>query len=105
MCDVDEQGISWNVTDALARVTPETFEHLDDGSCRVAFDLWPIGHRFGQNHRIRLQVSSGAHPRYARNPGTGEDPMTATVLKPVDVELMRDDAHPSQLILPCRDDR
>jgi putative CocE/NonD family hydrolase len=105
VCDVDERGVSRNVTDALARVSPETFEHLDDGSRRVAFDLWPIGHRFAQSHRIRLQVSSGAHPRYARNPGTGEDPMTGTVLRPVDVELMRDDAHPSHLILPCLDDR
>jgi uncharacterized protein len=105
VCDVDEQGASWNVCDALARVTPETFEHLDDGSVHVGFDLWPIGHRFASGHRIRLQVSSGAHPRYARNPGTGEDPMTATALQPVDVELLRDAAHPSHLILPRTGDR
>jgi uncharacterized protein len=100
VCDVDEQGASWNVCDALARVFPEMFEHLEDGSCRVGFDLWPIGHRFAGGHRIRLQVSSGAHPRYVRNPDTGEDPMTATVLQPVDIELLRDPAHPSHLILP-----
>jgi uncharacterized protein len=100
VCDVDERRASWNVTDALARVSPETFEHLDDGSCRVGFDLWPIGHRFAQHHSIRLQVSSGAHPRYARNPGTGEDPMTATVLKPVGVELLHDERHPSHVVLP-----
>ncbi len=100
VCDVDQQGASWNVCDALARVSPSAFEHLDDGSCHVAFDLWPIGHRFAAGHRIRLQISSGAHPRYARNPGTGEDPMTATVLTPVDVELLRDERHPSHLVLP-----
>jgi putative CocE/NonD family hydrolase len=104
VCDVDEEGASWNVCDALARVSPETFEHLDD-SIHVGFDLWPIGHRFAAGHRIRLQISSGAHPRYARNPGTGEDPMTATVLEPVDVELLRDAAHPSHLILPRTGDR
>jgi uncharacterized protein len=105
VCDVDAQGASWNVCDALARVTPETFEHLDDGSVRVAFNLWPIGHRFAQDHRIRLQVSSGAHPRYARNPGTGEDPMTATTLRPVTVELLRDQQHPSHLVLPSPGDK
>ena len=105
VCDVDEQGASWNVCDALARVSAEPFEHLPDGSWRVAFDLWPIGHRFARGHRIRLQVSSGAHPRYARNPGTGEDPMAATTLNPVDVELLHDQLHPSHLVLPRSGDR
>jgi putative CocE/NonD family hydrolase len=105
VCDVDEHGASWNVCDALARVSPETFHCRDDGSTRVAFDLWPIGHRFARRHSIRLQVSSGAHPRYARNPGTGEDPMTATSLQPVTLELLHDEAHPSHLVLPRPDDR
>ena len=60
-----------------------------------------MGHRFAAGHRIRLQVSSGAHPRYARNPGTGEDPATATELRAVDVELLRGPAHPSQVVLPA----
>jgi predicted acyl esterase len=63
-------------------------------------DLWPMGHRFGAGHRIRLQVSSGAHPRYARNPGTGEDAANATELRPVDIELLHDPEHPSTLVLP-----
>jgi putative CocE/NonD family hydrolase len=100
VCDVDPDGVSRNVCDALQRVAPERFEHAPDGSWRVAFELWPTAHRFAAGHRIRLQVSSGAHPRYARNPGTGEDPMTATTLAAVDVELLHDAAHPSVLILP-----
>lgn len=100
VCDVDPQGASWNVCDALARVAPERFERLPDGTWRVAFGLWPIGHRFASGHRIRLQVSSGAHPRYARNPGTGEDPLTATTLQAVDVELLHGRDQPSVLILP-----
>ena len=82
VCDVDASGVSCNVCDALPRVVPEQFEEAADGSRRVAFDLWPTAHRFAAGHRIRLQVSSGAHPRYARNPGTGEDPATATRLRP-----------------------
>jgi putative CocE/NonD family hydrolase len=100
VCDVDRAGVSRNVCDALQRVSPERYEQSPDGAWRIAFDLWPIAHRFAAGHRIRLQVSSGAHPRYARNPGTGEDPMTGTRLQPVDVELLHDGAHPSVLTLP-----
>jgi putative CocE/NonD family hydrolase len=101
VCDVDREGRSWNVCDALARIAPERFERSADGVWRVAFDLWPMGHRFAAGHRIRLQVSSGAHPRYARNPGTGEDPAIATDLSAVEVEILRDGAHPSALVLPA----
>jgi uncharacterized protein len=100
VCDVDPDGASWNVCDALTRVAPGRFEQASDGSWRVAFDLWPTGHRFAAGNRIRLQVSSGAHPRYARNPGTGEDPATATKLEPVQLEVRRDREHPSVLVLP-----
>jgi putative CocE/NonD family hydrolase len=100
VCDVDPDGGSWNVCDALVRVSGSRFEQLSDGAWKVSFELWPIGHRFAAGHRIRLQVSSGAHPRYARNPGTGEDPMTATALSPVDVEILHDSRHRSALILP-----
>jgi hypothetical protein len=101
VCDVDRDGASWNVCDALARVAPGSPEAGADGVTRVALDLWPIGHRFAAGNRVRLQVSSGAHPRYARNPGTGEDPVTATALHAVEVELLHDGEHPSLLALPA----
>jgi putative CocE/NonD family hydrolase len=100
VCDVDENGASWNVCDALARVSPGAFEQAQDAAWSISFNLWPMAHRFAPGHRIRLQVSSGAHPRYARNPGTGEDPATATALRAVEVELLHDRDHPSALVLP-----
>jgi predicted acyl esterase len=66
---------------------------------RVAFSLWPAAHRFAAGHRLRLQVSSGAHPRYARNPGTGDDPATASRLVAADQEIFHDPTHPSVLTL------
>jgi putative CocE/NonD family hydrolase len=101
VCDVGPLGASRNVCDALMRVSPERLQPAADGCWRVAFELWPLAHRFAAGHRIRLQVSSGAHPRYARNPGTGEDPSTATALRPVDVELLHGAPHPSVLVLPA----
>jgi uncharacterized protein len=100
VCDVDPQGASWNVCDALARVAPGRFEPLADSSRRVELDLWPCAHRFAAGDRVRLQVSSGAHPRYARNPGTGEDPNRATDLVPVEIEVLHGAEHPSALVLP-----
>ena len=100
ICDVDGAGVSRNVCDALERIAPDRLAPEADGTWRVAFALWPMGHRFAAGHRIRLQVSSGAHPRYARNSGTGDDPMTATALRAVDVELLHGGPHPSHVVLP-----
>lgn len=101
VCDVDPDGASWNVCDALASVAPGRFESSEgDGVWRVEFDLWPLAHRFAAGHRIRLQVSSGAHPRYVRNPGTGEHPLEAETLLPVDVEILHGADHRSSVELP-----
>jgi uncharacterized protein len=99
VCDVAPSGLSRNVCDALARVSPGVFERAADGSVKVAFELWPTAHRFAAGHRIRVQVSSGAHPRYARNPGTGESPAAATRLVPADQEVLHDPEHPAAVVL------
>jgi predicted acyl esterase len=44
-------------------------------------DLGPVGHRFAVGHRIRVLVSSGAHPYHNRNLGNGEPTATATVIR------------------------
>jgi putative CocE/NonD family hydrolase len=99
VCDVLPDGPSLNVCDALVRLAPGAPPAEADGSRRVHVDLWPTAHRFRRGHRIRVQVSSGAHPRYARNPGTGEDPATATRLVAADQEVLHDAAHPSSITL------
>ncbi|MCU0314847.1 MAG: CocE/NonD family hydrolase [Solirubrobacteraceae bacterium] len=101
VCDVSPDGVSRNVCDALARVAPGRFAQDADATWTVGFDLWPMAHRFAAGHRVRLLVASGAHPRYARNPGTGEPPGSETALEPVDVELLHGAADPSVLVLPA----
>jgi len=54
---------------------------------RVPIDLVATAHRFRAGHRVRLQVSSGAHPRLVLNPGTGDPLATATELRPADQEI------------------
>lgn len=99
VCDVEPDGASLNVCDALIRLTPGEPPRDDDGVAVVRFELWPTAHSFARGHRIRVQVSSGAHPRYARNPGTGEDPVRATRLVPADQEIFHDPERPSSVKL------
>ena len=105
VCEVDSEGVSRNVCDGLVSVGPDRDdrdERVPDGSRRVALELWPLGHRFAAGHRIRLALSSGAHPRFARNPGTGEDPAGAHPegMRAVEIEVLRDAEHPSHVTLP-----
>lgn len=96
LCDVDEQGRSTNVCDGLISLTD-----ADATSCATV-QLWPTAYRFRSGHRIRVQVSSGAFPRYNRNPGTGEPRATAATLRIADQQVLHDPEHPSAIILPVR---
>lgn len=100
LCEVEPSGRSVNVCDSLLRLSPGAPPTAPDGGRRVAFELYPVAHRFKAGNRLRLQVSSGAHPRYARNSGTGEPLATATRLLPAHQRVYHDPAHPSAVILP-----
>lgn len=99
LCEVDRRGRSWNVCDGLVRVSPDRFP-ADGDVLRVPVPMWPVAHRFARGHRLRLQVCGGAHPRYARNPGTGEPLGTAVALRAGYREVLHDPAHPSAVFLP-----
>jgi hypothetical protein len=45
-------------------------------------------------------VASGAHPRYARNPGTGDSLADAVTLQVARQQIFHDAAHPSRIVLP-----
>lgn len=100
LCDVRPDGASINICDRLVRVAPGVGEPQSDGSLRLLITLGPAAHRFLRGHRIRLQLSSGAHPRWGRNPGTGEALASAVALRAADQTIFRDAARPSQLTLP-----
>ena len=100
LCDVEPDGRSENVCDGLIRITPGMFPPDAAGVRAVEVELWPIGYVFGRGHRVRVQLAGAAHPRYARNTGTGEPLGSAARLQPVDVEIHHDPGHPSALRLP-----
>ena len=71
LCEVDAHGVSRAITDGYLRLGPDA---APGARRRVRIALAPIAHRFGRGTRLRLQVSSGAHPLFLRSPGT-EDPI------------------------------
>jgi putative CocE/NonD family hydrolase len=94
LCDVQPSGRSINVCDGIVRCGPEAVQPI-----RV--NLWPTAHRFAPGHRLRLQVSGGAHPRFARNLGNGEPLATGTRLAVSDRAVHHDPERPSCLIVPA----
>ncbi len=100
LCDVDARGRSVNICDGLLRVEPGRGQVQPDGSLRMEIELWPTACRFRAGHSLRLQVSSGAHPRWSRNPGTGEPLATAVRLAAAEQTVYHAPAHPSALVLP-----
>jgi hypothetical protein len=100
LCDVSPKGRSINVSDGIVRLSPSNVTKDADWVFATTIDMWPTAHTFKVGHRIRLQVSSGAHPLFARNGGSGEALATATKLKVADQEIWHDADHPSSLVLP-----
>ena len=86
LCDVDANGTSWNICDGLLRLDGTRLTDAD-GWTEIEVPMSATAHRFGAGHRLRVQVSGGAHPRWARNTGTAEQIATATTLLPVDIEI------------------
>jgi putative CocE/NonD family hydrolase len=100
LCDVHPDGRSINVCDGLFRLEPERGEVGPDSTLRIEIDMWATAHRFREGHRLRLSVSSGAHPRWSRNLGTGEAPATGVRMAVAEQRVYHDAAHSSALILP-----
>jgi hypothetical protein len=89
-----------NLSDGVIRLAPGSVEKEEDGAFRLELSMWPTANTFRAGHRIRLQVSSGAHPLYSRNAGTGEAWATGANLRSADQEVFHDAARPSHITLP-----
>ena len=105
VCDVDLKGVSRNITDGIRRLSPQTVpapdvQVGDDGILAVEVELYPTAYRLQAGHRIRLQISGGAFPRFARNFGTAEPFARATTALRCRYEIHHDSRHPAHILLP-----
>jgi uncharacterized protein len=101
LCDVDEHGVSRNVTEGILRLRPDVPGADDDGVVTAEITLDPTAYRFRQGHRLRVQITGGAFPRFGRNHGTGEPTASAVATSPNRFEVLHDPAHPSRVVLPA----
>jgi putative CocE/NonD family hydrolase len=65
LCEVDGKGRSFNLCERNLRFKADVGKS-------VSLELSAIAHRFLPGTRIRIQISGGSHPQYARNLGTGD---------------------------------
>ena len=79
LCDVDRRGRSLNVADAMLRLDPRVRPNEEQ---QMTLELDPCAYLLRAGHRLRLQVSGGAHPRFARNLGTDEPVASGRTLAP-----------------------
>jgi putative CocE/NonD family hydrolase len=102
LCDVAPNGRSTNVCDGYIRVRPHRPSPLNDGTRHVHIEFWPTAYRYRQGHRIRIIVASGAHPRYARNLGSGEPLAGAATFYVAHQQIFHDPGRPSRILLPIQ---
>lgn len=100
LCEVHPDGRSINVCDGMLRVEPGLGDLQPDGSLCLVIELWATANNFRRGHCLRLQVSSGAFPRWDRNLGSGEPLADGTRMFPAHQTVYHDRNHPSELILP-----
>ena len=100
LCDVSEKGRSVNLSDGIIRLSPGSVQKEEDGVFKLDVAMWPTANTFQAGHRIRLQVSSGAHPLFCRNAGSGEPLATGATMRSADQEVFHDAARPSCITLP-----
>lgn len=100
LCVVEPSGKSINLCDGILRLIPGNPVPQADGSLHIQIEIWPTAYHFRRGQRLRVQVSSGAHPRFARNPGSGEPLASAITLRIAEQTLYHDPEHPSAIVLP-----
>jgi uncharacterized protein len=98
-------GVSRNIVDGIRRLSPQTVPAPDaqvgaDGILAVDVELFPTAYRVPAGHRIRVQVSGGAFPRFARNFGTPAPFGAATRARRCRFEIHDGPQHPACVLLP-----
>lgn len=105
LCDVWPNGYAQRLIDGMVRARFR--EGMDRPSLiepgkvyTYTLDLWNTCNTFKKGHRLRLQISSSAFPKYDRNPQTGEPLGKTTDLQMAEMKIYHDRSHPTHVMLP-----
>lgn len=105
LLDVHPSGFAQRLIDGMVRARfRDGFdaERLIEPGRAYAYDidLWNTAHVVKAGHRLRVEVTSSAFPKYDRNLNTGEPLATATRMELAHQVVHHDTARPSHLLLP-----
>jgi uncharacterized protein len=106
LLDVHPSGFSQRLCDGMVRARfrngyGHAEELIEPGEVTAyEIDMWSTSHVFLAGHRIRLEVSSSAFPKYDRNLNTGGPLATGTEMATATNSVWHSQEHPSHLILP-----
>ena len=104
LLDVHPNGFAQRLCDGLVRLRyrggHDRALPVEPGTVyEVEVRMWDTAQRLLPGHRIRVEVASSAHPKFAVNLGTGGDDTTATEVVIARNVLHHDAARPSRLVL------
>jgi hypothetical protein len=106
LLDVHPDGFVQRLCDSMVRARfrhgyNEPESRLVPGEVTAfTIDMWSTSHVFRAGHRIRLEVSSSAFPKYDRNLNTGADIATGTEMVTAVNTVWHTSDYPSHLVLP-----
>jgi predicted acyl esterase len=93
LSEVDGNGRSTNVSEGFLRLT------TDSGVVRLELDA--VAHRFPAGSRVRVMIAGGSHPRFVRNLGTDEPPISGTAMAHANHTVHHGEGGLSRLLLPA----
>ena len=105
LIDVHPNGLAVNLSYGIMRTSyRDGYENpapMQPGEpYEFTIKLGPTGIRFGEGHRIRLDISSSDFPNFDRNHNTGADFWSDAELRTAHQKVYHDREHPSRLVLP-----
>ncbi|NIO29774.1 MAG: CocE/NonD family hydrolase [Candidatus Latescibacteria bacterium] len=105
LLDVWSNGFAQRLTDGMVRARfRDGMDHpslIEKGKIYLYdIDLWNTCQTFKKGHRIRLEISSSAFPKYDRNPNTGEELGKTARMQTAKQTIYHDGEHPSHVVLP-----
>ena len=106
LVDVHPSGFCQRLCDSIVRARyrngPQEAVLIEPGVIyEYRIDLWNTSQVFKAGHRIRLDVTSSAFPKFDRNLNTGEPIGSSTRMVTAHNSVWHDPEHPSRLILPA----
>lgn len=105
LIDVWPSGVAQRLTDGMVRARFRTGMDkpllIEPGRVYVYdLDLWNTCQMYRKGHRIRLEISSSAFPKYDRNLNTGEALGKTTLMQAAAQKIYHDRRHLSYIVLP-----